>query len=141
MSENTINIFELASRQKLRFDTPVNSALSVEQLWDLPLQSTRPNQSDLDGAGKVVLKALREQTEDSLVTPANNVVKATLQIKLDIIKAIIGTKQAENAAKTQAAANATEAAVLKEILTTKKAAKLGELSEDQIEARLRALGG
>ncbi len=140
MSEAIINIFELASRQKLRFDTPVHSALTVEQLWDLPLQSTRANISSLDEAGKWIMRQLREQTEDSLVAPANNKVKTELTLKLSIIKRIIEVKQEENSAKLLAASNASEAATLKEILLTKKAAKLEELTEEQIEARLRALG-
>lgn len=141
MSENTLNIFELATRQKLRFDTPVHNALSVEQLWDLPLQSTRANQSDLDGAGKVILKALREQTEESLITPASNGPKNELQLKLEIVKSIIGTKQAENAAKVDAAKRETERIMLRQLLTEKHADELKGLTKTEIEARLSALGG
>lgn len=141
MSENTINIFELASRQKLRFDTPAHNQLNVEQLWDLPLQSSRVNQSDLDGAGKVILKALREQTEESLITPANKGPKSELELKLEIIKSIISTKQAENAAKVDAAKRETERVMLRQLLTEKHADELKGLTKQEIEARLSALGG
>lgn len=141
MSENTVNIFELATRAKLRFDTPAHNALNVEQLWDLPLQSARANQSDLDGAGKIILKALREQTEESLITPANNGPKNELQLKLEVVKAIIATKQAENAAKLQAAQRENERATLRQLLIEKHADELKGLSKEEIEARLRALGG
>lgn len=141
MSENIPNIFELATRAKLRFDTPAHNALSVEQLWDLPLQSARANQSDLDGAGKIILKALREQTEDSLITPANNAPRNELQLKLEVVKAIIAVKQAENAAKVDAAKRETERTMLRQLLTEKHADELKGLTKDEIEARLRALGG
>jgi hypothetical protein len=138
VSENTINIFELAARQKLRFDTPVHSNLSVEQLWDLPLQTTRGSQSDLDGAGKVLLKALREQTEESLVTPSNNAARTELELKLAIVKHIIDVKQGENAAKAAKQAAAGEAQQLESLLQTKKAAELQNLPTEEIEARLAA---
>ena len=42
--ENNVNVFEVASRQKLRFDT-ARGQVSAEDLWDLPLTSTtgKPN--------------------------------------------------------------------------------------------------
>lgn len=141
MSDNTPNIFELATRQKLRFDTPHHTGLSVEQLWDMPLQSTRANASDLDGAGKVLLKELREQGEESLITPANNAPKVALQLKLDIVKAIIATKQAENSFRAQEAARAAERATLRQLLLEKHAEEMKGMTKEQIEERLRALGG
>ena len=34
-----VNIFEQASRNKLRFDTNIKGVISTEDLWDLPLTS------------------------------------------------------------------------------------------------------
>jgi hypothetical protein len=139
--ETPLNIFELATRQKLRFDAESHSNLTVEQLWDLPLTTTSPNRSSLDGAGKLLLRELREQGEESLVTPANNAPKAALQLKLDIIKSIIATKQAENAAKQDEAARAQQRATLRELLAEKHAEELKGLTKEQIEAKLKELGG
>jgi hypothetical protein len=105
---DVLNVFLEATRQKLRFEAQAHSNLSVEQLWDLPLQTTRVNQSDLDSVGKVILRELRQQEEESLITPANNAPKKTLQLKLEVVKAIIETKQAETAAKVESAARESE---------------------------------
>lgn len=136
----TENIFEQATRQNLRFDSPVHANLTTEQLWTLPLQTARANQTDLDGIGKLLLKALREQAEDSLITPANNAVRTTLELKLAVVKHIIEVRQAEAADKVAAASRDAEKARLKEILETKRADALGQLSVEEIEARLKALG-
>ena len=50
-----INIFEQASRAKLRFDS-VKGQLVTEQLWDLPLQSK--TNFDLDTVAKGISGAL-----------------------------------------------------------------------------------
>lgn len=139
MSEN-INVFLEATRLGLRFETENHTNLTVEQLWQLPLTTTRSNQSSLDGAGKVVKKALREQEDDGIVTTGNNAVKAELELKLAVLVAIVDYKQAENKAKLEAVGKQSEKAQLQGILATKKAAALENLSEAEIEERLRKLG-
>ena len=52
-----MNIFEEASRKKIRVKTSRGS-LSVEKLWDLPLE-------ELDNAHREVTKSLRENEEES----------------------------------------------------------------------------
>lgn len=141
MNTENMNIFELAARQKLRFDGQNHLGLNVEQLWDLPLQTTRANGSDLDGVGKILLRMLRTQDEESLVTPANNAVKNLLNLKLEVVKHIIATKQTENAAKADEAARASQRAQLRELLAEKHAEELKGLTKEEIEARLVALGG
>lgn len=137
-----INVFLEATRKALRFDTPAHRGLTTEQLWDLPLQTTRPNQSDLEGAGKVVLKALREQEEDSIVSSGRpNTLKAELELKLAVLKAIVDYKQAENAAKAAEAARASERHALRTLLLEKHAEELKNMTKEQIEARLKELGG
>lgn len=138
---DTVNIFEQATRQKLRFDTPAHTGLSVEQLWELPLTTIRANASSLDNAGKVILKALREQEEESLVTPAATGPKAELQLKLAVVKHIIDTKQAENAAKVAETERAQQRETIRALLTEKHADELKGLSKDELEARLKQLGG
>jgi hypothetical protein len=138
---DVLNVFLAATRQKLRFEAQAHNNLSVEQLWDLPLQTTRTNQSDLDGVGKVILRELRQQEEESLITPANNAPKKELQLKLEVVKAIIETKQAENAAKVESAARESEKATLRQLLLEKHAEELKGMTKEQIEARLKVLGG
>jgi hypothetical protein len=138
---DNVNVFEQATRLKLRFDTQAHNGLSVEQLWDLPMQSTRPNQSDLEGAGKVVKKALREQDEDSIVSNGTNTTKALLELKLAVLIAIVEYKKAENAAKLADANRAQERATLRGLLMEKHAEEMKNLTKEQIEAKLKELGG
>lgn len=136
MSENT-NVFLEATRLALRFDGEAQVNLTTEQLWQLPLTTTRTNQSSLDGVGKIIMRELREQGEDSLVAPANNAPKKLLQLKLEVVKAIIDNRQAENSEKAAKLGATSEAARLREILETKKAADLQNLPTEEIEKRLR----
>jgi hypothetical protein len=141
MKMSEVNIFELATRQKLRFDAESLTGLTTEQLWDLPLQSNRTTTSTLDGVGKIILRALREQEEESLVTPANTGPKTLMQLKLEVVKSVIATKQAENAAKVDAAKRAQERDTLRQLLAEKHADELKGLTKEQIEAKLKELGG
>ena len=136
-----INLFLEATRQALRFDSKAQVNLTTEQLWQLPLQSTRPNQGDLDSVGKILLRELREQEEESLITPANNAPKALAQLKLEVVKAIISHKQAENAAKVAELTRANEKAQLRQLLADKHAEEFKNMSKEEIEARLKELGG
>lgn len=138
MSE--ISMFERASREKLRFPS-VKGELTIEQLWDLPLQSSRSNTVDLDSVARTVNTDLKAVTEESFVETRSNPQKAVLTLKLDILKHIIATKQAENAQKVALAANASEIARLKSVLAEKNDEALKVMSQEDIEARIKSLGG
>lgn len=138
---DAMNIFLEATRQALRFDSPTGASYTTEQLWQLPLQTVRTTQSDLDGMGKVILRELRQQEEESLITPANNAPKKLLQLKLEVVKTIIETKQAENAAKVAEADRASQRIQLRQLLLEKHADELKNLTKEEIEARLKVLGG
>ena len=138
MSE--INMFERASREKLRFPS-VKGELTIEQLWDLPLQSSRSNTVDLDSVARTVNTDLKAVTEESFVETRSNPQKAVLTLKLDILKHIIATKQAENAQKVALAANASEIARLKAVLAEKNDEALKGMSQEDIEAKIKSLGG
>lgn len=138
---DVLNVFLEATRQALRFESPTGASYTTEQLWQLPLQTTRTTQSDLDGVGKVLLRDLRQQEEESLITPANNAPKKVLQLKLEVVKAIIETKQAENAAKVAEADRASQRVQLRQLLAEKHAEEFKALPKEQIEARLKELGG
>lgn len=134
----TVDIFQEATKQKLRFDSSIGD-LSIEQLWDLPLTTTR-NRPCLDAIAQAVNRQLRECSEESFVNSSPDPRKSELTLKLDILKAIIAAKQQENAAKTQRAQLESERERLRAILETKKAQALETLSVEEIEARLAAIG-
>lgn len=129
---------EKAIRNKFRFPSPVGD-LTLEQLWDLPLQSTRANRPDLDGVAKEVNRHLREQAEESFVETSPSPVKAELQEKLDIVVHIIKTLQAENAAARDIAAKRAQKHKLLEILAAKKDQDLQGKSIEELEAMIAGL--
>lgn len=130
-----MSIFEQASRQKLRFPS-LKGELTVEQLWDLPLQSK--SGFDLDTIAKSVSRDLKAVTEESFVietSPANT----TLVLKLDLMKHIIAVRLAENAAAVNRAARAAERQKLLGVLADKQDESLKALTPEQIQQRLAEL--
>jgi hypothetical protein len=133
----TTNIFETATREKFRFPS-TKGELTTEQLWALPLES-RSNAS-LDDTAKRVNAELKAVTEESFVATTTNPAKKLLETKLEVVKHIIAVRLAENEAARTKMANKAEAEKLKEILDMKKTMALQNLSEEEINARLAALG-
>lgn len=130
-----MSIFEQASRQKLRFPS-LKGELTVEQLWDLPLQSK--SGFDLDTIAKAVSRDLKAVTEESFVietSPANT----TLVLKLDLMKHIIAVRLAENAAAVNRAARAAERQKLLGVLADKQDESLKALTPAEIQQRLAEL--
>lgn len=132
-----INIFEVASREKLRFDSSIGY-LTTEQLWDLPLTSVG-NKANLNAVGLQFVKALKEGTEDSLINPAPTSAQKVIQLQLDIVKHIIAVKQDEAEEKRVAAAKKAHKAKLLDALARKQDAKLEEMSEEDIKKALEEL--
>lgn len=128
---------EQAARLKYRFPS-TKGALTVEQLWDLPLQSKTG--FDLDTVARDINRELKEQAEDSFVTPANNTLKNELVNKLEIVVHVINTKQAENAALRDASARKAERERLNEILHMRTQKDLLDKSPAEIQAMIDALG-
>lgn len=132
-----MNIFEQAVRQKLRIPS-AKGELTVEQLWDLPLQSK--TQFDLDTLAKAANRELKGMDEESFVSTTDNPAKAKLELTLDILKHVIAAKMSDAEAAKNRAARAEEREKLLKILADKQNAALGELSVEQIQERLKALG-
>jgi hypothetical protein len=131
------NIFEMALRQKLRFAS-TRGELTTEQLWDLPLISN--DSFNLDNVAKTVNNALKATSEDSFVATSTNPEKPVLELKLEIVKHVIGVRLQEVAEHQNAASKAAERRRLLEILSKKQDAELENLTPEEIEERLKALG-
>ena len=133
-----MNIFEHATRTKLRFES-TKGELSVENLWDLPLTSRTG--FDLDTLAKGIARDMRNNQEESFVTTSGaSAQMRTLELKLEILKHIIAFKLAEAEKKEQAASKAEEKRRLTEILAQKQDQALLDLTPVELQARLRALG-
>lgn len=132
-----MNIFERAARTKLRFASAVGN-LNTEQLWDLPL-TTKGNRVSLDNLAKSVNRDLKEVEEESFVeTPSKS--DSEMRLRLDILKYIIADKLARKEAADKRAEKAAEKDKLLRLLERKQEAALEELSAEELEARLAALG-
>lgn len=88
-------MFEKASRVRLRFETQ-QGMLDVEDLWDVPLTSTR-GRANLDDIARSLSKKLKETETESFVVKTPKADEAT-QLAFDLVKHIIEVRLAENEA-------------------------------------------
>lgn len=131
-----VNIFEQASRQKIRFNT-WNGNLNTEDLWDLPLTSTA-GKVNLDSIARDVNRAVKEQEEESFVTsPAKK--NRTVLLAFEVVKAIIKVRLEENAAIATAVAKAKQKQVLVDALAAAQSNALGAKTPEEIQALIDAL--
>lgn len=130
------NIFEFAARQKLRF-TSSRGALSVENLWDVPLRST--DGFDLNAIAKTANKALKDASEESFVETKRTPAHACLELTLEIVKHVIETKLGDEVTAEKRAKNRALKQELMAILADKQAGKLAELPERELQKRIAAL--
>lgn len=130
-------MFENATRNKLRFESSVGF-LTVEDLWDLPLTSTR-KVSTLDNVAREVNRQLKAESEESFVVKSTNTKKKDLETKLEIVKYIIQVKLDEQEAARSRAARAEEKKKLLEILEAKETQNMVSMDVDDIRKRLAEL--
>ncbi|MCU0757069.1 MAG: hypothetical protein MUE46_18485 [Xanthomonadales bacterium] len=130
------NLFERASREKLRFASP-RGDLTVEQLWELPLQGK--GGFDLDSVARSVHADWSKAREQSFVSTTPNAAMARLELALDLVKHVIATKLAEAAAARLAQTRKEERERIAEILARKQNAKLEALDEETLRLRLAQL--
>lgn len=137
MSE--INLFEKASKQKLRF-TSARGNLTVEDLWDLDLTKGNANLNDI---GVAIQRALKDTAEESLVPSAKKAdSKETtrLKLQLDIVKHIIDVKLVEQEARATAAAKADQRREILEAMEEAQRGALKSKTPEELRAMLDALG-
>lgn len=129
-------MFEKVSRLKLRFESSVGN-LTTEDLWDLPLTSTkgRPN---LDDVARTIHKQLKDGENISFVNEISTA-NTTLQLKLDVVKHIISAKVAENAAERAASDNRDKKQRILQVMAEKQSAALSSASMEELQAMLNSL--
>lgn len=131
-----MSIFEQASREKIRFPS-LRGLLTVEQLWDLPLQSKTG--VDLDSVAKDINAQLKSVTEESFVQTNANPLKVPLTLALDVVKHVIAVRMKENEEARNKAARADERKRLVEALGEKQDKELLNLSKAELLARIEQL--
>ena len=135
--EECENVFEKATRLKLRFDTG-KGQLTVEDLWDLPLTSTI-NKANLDEIARSLHKQLKNDDDVSFVDKDKKS-DAIVQLKFDIVKHIIEVRLEENEKKAAARANSAKRQVLLQALAERETEDLKNKTPEEIRAMLADLG-
>lgn len=123
------NIFEKAIREKLRFH--YKGVVSVEDLWDLGIE-------ELDSIYKSINSFLQKQKEDSLLDKKSKK-QDTLELKIEIIKYIVRTKQKEIEEKEKALTRKQEREKLLSIIEEKEDEKLKNMSIDELKKRIERI--
>jgi len=118
-----MNIFEVATRQKLRFET-TKGLLSLEDLWDLPLTSAT-GKVCLDEIAILLHKQLRATSDVVSFVDNTATQNPTIQLRFDLVKHVIEQRKLEN---TEAANAKTRAETKQQIL-----AALAKKRENAIE--------
>lgn len=124
-----MNIFEQASRVKLRFD--VNGQISVEQLWTVNMQSLANYEQTLtemvESYGKFTRRTRQTRTAEQ---NAN-------ELRLAIVTHILDVREAEQAEATNAAAIKEHNQRILELIRAKQEQKLADMSEAELQALLK----
>lgn len=131
-----MSIFEQASRAKLRFVT-TKGALSVEDLWDLPLTSVKG--VSLESVAQSVYKSLQETALPSFVNPTTTTGSKEDALRLELLKHVIAVRKDENLKAAQARENAAKRQRILQIMADRKEGALAQASDDELNKLLAEL--
>ena len=123
------NIFELASRMKIRF--AYRGMITVEDLWDLSVQ-------ELDRIFQKLNKALKESKEESLLSPQAKE-DSELAIAVAIVRHIVEVKLAEAAIALAVVERKAKKQKILEILADKQDDSLRNMSQEDLTKMLEDL--
>lgn len=126
---NATNIFEYATRNKIRF--PFKGMISVEDLWDLSLVN-------LDSIYKMLNKQVKQSEEESLLNTKTDV-DTELEVQIAIVKHIVSVKLEEQNAREQAAAKKAQKQKIMAIIASKEDEALHNSSVDDLKKMLDEL--
>ena len=126
-----MELFEQASKLKVRFASN-RGTLTVEDLWDCPLQGSALSLEDIAQRVHAVLEAT---TTKSFVSAAP-VADKELQVKMDVVKHIIAYKLAVAERNEKAAATRSRNERIRAIIAKKKDAALEDTDVADLEAML-----
>ena len=120
------DLFALATRQKFRF--PFNGWISAEDLWDL-------SPAQLDRVYKALKKDQKASNEESLLAIRTSEDSA-LDAKIELVKFIFDTKQAEKLAAVSKAEADAKKKHIRELIADKKDEELKNMSVEDLEKML-----
>ena len=137
-----MNLFLQAARGKWRFET-VRGSLTVEQVFDMPLESKSKaigaGMFDLDTLAKDLNRQLKGEEEESFVEASSSAQATLLRNKLELVKQVIQIKQKEIAEATAKAGLQAEKQKLLAAIDAAKNRDLQANSVEELEKKLKAL--
>ena len=135
-----MNVFEVAALNKYRFETN-GGVLTVEDLFDLPIKSER-GRLDLYSIASGLAEGMGKNDNEMLAGIFSEEVKVNTEAKtkFDIVQRVVEMKRAENKARLDKVNNKAEKEKLLEALARKKDQAIDQLSQEDLEAKLAALG-
>lgn len=131
-----MKMFEAAIRNKYRFPSTVG-ALTVEDLWDLPLTSKRG--VSLESVAQAVYKELKEAEGQKSFVHDESVESTELSAKLDIVQYIIGIKKGELKVKLEAKERKEKKEKIMSIIAQKEDEQLKEANLDDLKKMMEEL--
>lgn len=124
-----MNIFEKASRLKLRFD--LNGQISTEQLWTANMPALADYEQQLselvESYGKSTRRSRRNRTTEQEMNT----------LRLEIVTYILDVREAEVEEAAVAAANKANNQRILELIKAKQDQKLAEMSVEELQAMLK----
>ncbi len=125
------NIFERATRRKLRFASNRGQSLSVEELWQLSLE-------DLDKIAVAVNEDLQKETKKSFL-PNKNRVETHNALRLEILTYIMSVRLAEDDAQKTRAEIRAQLAMLEEVAANKTGEAFKSMTLEDINKQIAEL--
>lgn len=127
---NSANLFEVASRKKLRFDSK-HGKITVEELWDLSLES-------IDSIAVALNNKIKTTETISFVSDVSSA-NTEDKLKFDIVIHIINTRKAESEVRRERAVNAERARTIREELSRRKEDAIKTKSDEDLQKELDEL--
>jgi len=124
------NIFEVASRWKLRFLVTGRGNLAVEDLWDL-------SEKQLNSIYTELAAESRNSEVESMIEPS--VEDKALSLRKDVVRHVFGVKKAERVELAAKAQKRERRARLLEIRARKQDAELEALDLEALDAEIAEL--
>lgn len=126
-----VNIFEYATREKLRF--PFRGEISVEDLWDLSL-------TNLDKVYKALNAQAKQNNEASLISSSvKTAEESRLDAKIEIVRYIFAVKDNEAKARRQEVEKAEKKQKIMSIIARKQDEALESMSAEDLQKMLDEL--
>ena len=132
-----MNIFETASRLRLRFNVGTLSNLTVEDLWALPLVGNKDN--NLDALAIKLNAELEKEKPQSFVRANVQKTDKETALSFEIVKHIIDVRVAEEEAQRNAMVKQAQRSQLQQLKAQKQLQELENLSLEEIDQRLKDL--